>query len=105
VSYAPPAYYADRLCDRLRVYFREFFVPASSSGAPSDGRRQQQQPRGSSSRAAAIAAAATWRGGNAGPEAQKRAGDEDFGAAWKRFAGPGRKDPWHEGLDDSMFWM
>jgi len=28
VSYAAPAYYADRLCERARCYLREFFVPS-----------------------------------------------------------------------------
>ncbi|OJD34260.1 protein argonaute 1-like [Diplodia corticola] len=28
VSYAPPAYYADRLCERGRVYLRQFFDPS-----------------------------------------------------------------------------
>lgn len=28
VSYASPAYYADRLCERARCYFRKFFAPS-----------------------------------------------------------------------------
>lgn len=28
VSYAAPAYYADRLCERASCYLREFFVPS-----------------------------------------------------------------------------
>lgn len=27
VSYAAPAYYADRLCERARCYLRDFYVP------------------------------------------------------------------------------
>ena len=80
VSYAPPAYYADRLCGRLRVYFRDFF-------GPGDSRRPQPRQE-------------AWRG--MGPEARRRAGDDEFGAAWRRFGGP---NPWHRDLDDSMFWM
>ncbi|KAF2122915.1 hypothetical protein BDV96DRAFT_656661 [Lophiotrema nucula] len=31
VSYAPPAYYADRLCERARCYLRDFFAPNFAS--------------------------------------------------------------------------
>ncbi|KAH9866106.1 hypothetical protein J1614_008670 [Plenodomus biglobosus] len=31
VSYAPPAYYADRLCERGRVYLRDFLSPTHNS--------------------------------------------------------------------------
>jgi eukaryotic translation initiation factor 2C len=31
VSYAPPAYYADRLCERGRNYLRDWFTPSYES--------------------------------------------------------------------------
>jgi eukaryotic translation initiation factor 2C len=36
VSYATPAYYADRLCDRLRFYFKHFFEPLHKSKSPNE---------------------------------------------------------------------
>jgi eukaryotic translation initiation factor 2C len=31
VSYAPPVYYSDRLCDRGRAYMRDFYSPDPDS--------------------------------------------------------------------------
>ena len=42
VSYAAPAYYADRLCDRGRLYLREFFTkPHTKEGMGRQGKLEQ----------------------------------------------------------------
>jgi eukaryotic translation initiation factor 2C len=40
VSYAAPAYYADRLCERARCYLRDFFVPQQSMREEVEARRR-----------------------------------------------------------------
>ncbi|KAF1972564.1 stem cell self-renewal protein Piwi [Bimuria novae-zelandiae CBS 107.79] len=40
VSYAMPAYYADRLCERGRCYIREFLVPSKEDREEQDSRRR-----------------------------------------------------------------
>ncbi|KAF2502246.1 Piwi-domain-containing protein [Lophium mytilinum] len=69
VSYAPPAYYADRLCERGRTYLRNYF-------------NAKPQMRGM----------------------DKDTIDAEARRLWAR-AGNSRGDPWHENLDDTMFWM
>ncbi|KAF2817716.1 Piwi-domain-containing protein [Mytilinidion resinicola] len=69
VSYAPPAYYADRLCERGRTYLRDYL--------------------------------------NAKPQTKGKTPDvikQEARSLWAR-AGNSRGDPWHENLDDTMFWM
>jgi eukaryotic translation initiation factor 2C len=47
VSYAAPAYYADRLCERARCYIREFLVPSQDEVKKMDAlRRQEEQKKG-----------------------------------------------------------
>ncbi|KAH5540707.1 hypothetical protein HBI27_098380 [Parastagonospora nodorum] len=41
VSYAAPAYYADRLCERARCYLRDFFVPQQSMREEVEAQRRQ----------------------------------------------------------------
>jgi eukaryotic translation initiation factor 2C len=126
VSYAPPAYYADRLCERGRCYLRPWFAPDRNSDhylsyleqktaiekthkdklklklawlkkpALHNGHRmprklQQQADLERESR-------------DETTEAVERYVLDQAKAYWegKRKGGPG---PWHESLDDTMFWM
>jgi eukaryotic translation initiation factor 2C len=43
VSYAAPAYYADRLCERARCYLRDFFSPSSDMRKSHDKHRKQKE--------------------------------------------------------------
>ncbi|KAH7380393.1 hypothetical protein DE146DRAFT_295085 [Phaeosphaeria sp. MPI-PUGE-AT-0046c] len=53
VSYAPPTYYADRLCERGRCYLREFFSPNPATKQEWDMKRRQFQADVRRTRAAA----------------------------------------------------
>jgi eukaryotic translation initiation factor 2C len=47
VSYASPAYYADRLCERARCYLREFFSPTQATrNWFTDHRREIERDKG-----------------------------------------------------------
>jgi eukaryotic translation initiation factor 2C len=47
VSYAAPAYYADRLCERARCYLRDFFAPPQHKRTElEDRRRDLEQKKG-----------------------------------------------------------
>jgi hypothetical protein len=102
VGYAPPAYYADQLCERARLYVKRINVEEIDDGP---GRRLQR-PRGEKNetkeeRKARIeaynrileewetAVADAWRNYQFGPMYQ---GEQSHG-------------PWHAKLNDSMFWM
>ncbi|KAK8209468.1 ribonuclease H-like domain-containing protein [Phyllosticta capitalensis] len=65
VSYAPPAYYADRLCDRGRYHLREFI-----DGSPRYAHMTDHLVI------------------------------IEVNKVWNR-----HKNPWHENLNDTMFWM
>lgn len=78
VSYAPPAFYADRLCERGRVYLKRFF----------DGSYQPPKIRDKEHNLVDEDAAT------------KREVEED----WNRGQNP-TGNPWHENLNDTMFWM
>jgi len=43
VSYAAPAYYADRLCERARCYIREFLVPSEEARKDIDDLRKREE--------------------------------------------------------------
>jgi len=43
VSYAAPAYYADRLCERTRCYIREFLVPSEEDRKDIDDLRKREE--------------------------------------------------------------
>lgn len=126
VSYAPPAYYADRLCERGRCYLRPWFAPDKSSGQFAEYLRKKASiEKGVKDqlklRVAQLPRLAT-RVGQRKPrksEAQleverisraeaKEAVERHFleeakkHMALRRADGPG---PWHQALDDTMFWM
>ncbi|QDS76208.1 hypothetical protein FKW77_008392 [Venturia effusa] len=85
VSYATPAYYADRLCARIRNYFHSYLSNRRTPRAPTAAEANQAE--------------ATYN---------------DFVAEWNAPgrvlrngspAGNGRGNPWHMGLDDTTFWI
>ncbi|KAK0653471.1 Protein argonaute 1B [Lasiodiplodia hormozganensis] len=80
VSYAPPAYYADRLCERGRVYLKRFFDGSLNLSA---ARLQDSQT-------------SVW-------ETEEEAFHRCLKHDWTRMTD--RKNPWHPDLDDVMFWM
>ncbi|KAL1637748.1 hypothetical protein SLS58_009175 [Diplodia intermedia] len=75
VSYAPPAYYADRLCERGRVYLRRFFDPLYTMPTRVVNGQTVDDF-----------------------DAFKRA----ITHAW---GGTENANPWHKNLNDTMFWM
>lgn len=123
VSYPPPAYYADRLCDRGRAYLRNWFSPDRGStehqGYTSLVNTIKHKEQGRLARRKAHLAPQTGKG------AQRKSPDEiaverehekfvesEIEKAvlnravleWNhaRSGGPG---PWAKELDDTMFWM
>jgi len=100
VSYAAPAYIADRMCERGRVWLRHwkpdqnFKLPATNNGVSWDP-----------------AAVTRWKAAKAlelsrttlltGPNMEKVWVHYNDNAA----LGPVRFNPWHSNLDDTMFWM
>ncbi|KAF4546277.1 Protein argonaute 1-like [Lasiodiplodia theobromae] len=85
VSYAPPAYYADRLCERGRVYLKRFFDGSLNVSAA----RQQDDET------------LRW-------ETEEEAFHRCLEHDWMREEDRNnvdRKNPWHPNLDDIMFWM
>ncbi|KAL1602639.1 hypothetical protein SLS60_006056 [Paraconiothyrium brasiliense] len=77
LGYAPPAYYADRLCERARCYFSDFLKPAT---------KPRTQPKDK--------------------DADNDEKDEpslEWMARWNTPNNP--HGPWHTELNDTMFWM
>lgn len=88
VSYACPAYYADRLCDRGYHYLREWFDRDSTSFLPA--RQNGETDEAFKRRAAAeIQNHVSWN---------PRAGLPQDNA-------PPRINPWHENMDHVMFYL
>lgn len=86
VSYATPAYHADRLCDHVRVSFRSFF-----------DRTEREPPTHH------------LNGQPMTPDQRCQDTDRRFAAEWRRFvtSGPNNqwKNPWHKNSKDVMFWL
>lgn len=82
VSYAPHAYYADRLCERGRLYLRKFYDagPQLKNDLKYDQFAEKK-----------VAEACIMK------KAQE--------AFYLNQTGPGIKSPWHPNLDGKMFWM
>lgn len=97
VSYCAPAYYADRLCDRGRAYFRHWLM-----GRPGVATQGPIQPGQTALQYADFVKdfaqdSRYWRWYlNQGYTAQQ---------APPRKYGQLRKNPWHENLDDTMFYL
>jgi eukaryotic translation initiation factor 2C len=126
VSYAPPAYYADRLCDRGRAYLRDWFSPDRNSThyqayLTTKARIEQQQIGRLQTYLAGVPQNPVLPGRNAAKKTTQQIGIErahkrhiegliavdilaQARAAWQapRAHGPG---PWAGALDKTMFWM
>ena len=87
VSYAAPAYIADQLCERGRLYLKGF---TGAFPAPPNLEGKSKEQRESDMR--------SWK---------KDCVDTVYSSpAWKHYdAARRRYNPWHENLDNSMFWM
>lgn len=93
VSYVSPAYIADRLCERGRVYLRGW-KPSDDFNEPKDEngneiKEEKDIKLWKQGKARAVAQSALWGG---------RYNDDPAN-------GPIRRNPWHTDLDDTMFWM
>ncbi|KAK1815906.1 hypothetical protein LTR12_009691 [Friedmanniomyces endolithicus] len=89
VSYCAPAYYADRLCDRGRAYLRYYLI---NHPAFQPRHRRDQSPNAETHDQYAAAVIASIEN------------DPRF----RPQPGPGqtrRMNPWHEDMDDTMFYL
>jgi hypothetical protein len=89
VGYAPPTYYADRLCDRARCYFAEHLKPmkAEIEQAKRDRVEYDTEVRGE----------AMWL--------ERYNDNADRNANGFIVGQPNNHGPWHRNLNDTMFWM
>lgn len=121
VSYAPPAYYADHLCERGRCYLRKLLNPDGEQRQTVDNmksrlererreaRDKKYSPRGKDAKGRVIITDAERK------HRKKHADEVDlelrrytFGEAQKIFrlgGGDGRGNPWKENIGETMFWM
>lgn len=116
VSYAPPAYYADRLCERGRVYLREFFAP---DGQGDKGKRWDERKKEIEEDVKKGKGKGKGRTDDGGMEMErdwerewrksvKEKLDKEVLEEAKKEFGKHRKDgpgPWAEMHDGVMFWM
>ena len=94
VSYAAPAYIADRLCDRGRVWLKHWTPPKEQFLLPpkDDGKSRTKEE------------VIEWKRGKAWEVARRRdAWGPNFN--YDPAKGKVRYNPWHPNLDESMFWM
>ena len=92
VGYAPPAYYADLLCERVRCYFHDFFNPADP-GLIDVGKNQGLGDRELN----ALKKDTAW---------EKRYDDNGGGVdADGKAVAQNDHGPWHRALNDTMFWL
>jgi len=92
VSYAPPCYYADRLCERARIYMKEFYDGGVEM--PSWDKITEEEQDADKRKEA-------WESGM-----QDRI--EGIEGQWKAryYDNDGNTEgPWHSGFNDVMFWM
>jgi eukaryotic translation initiation factor 2C len=87
VSYAAPAYIADRLCERGRAYLRVWTGGAQFKTPTHPGGRQYTPDE-----------LQRWRT----TKAQEISNDNSI---WGNYNANTRRNPWHSNLDDVMFWM
>lgn len=91
VSYAAPAYIADRLCERGRVYLKEW-RPDDSWNTPVDLNGEPTNDEDEILR---------WKKG----KALELARDSNVWGNYNDNIDPPRLNPWHPNLDNVMFWM
>ncbi|KAF2005627.1 stem cell self-renewal protein Piwi, partial [Amniculicola lignicola CBS 123094] len=100
VSYVAPAYLADRLCERGRVYMRGWHPPDSFKDVP---KPKNKIPLTKD-------AVKNWKQERAAELAKQTRNDDnpadwDWGHSGKANHGIIRRNPWHPNLDHTMFWM
>jgi eukaryotic translation initiation factor 2C len=130
VSYAPPAYYADRLCERGRIYLRSFLDGDSDVVEELNKKKTDLEARQRKIRLAiykpkkelAKAAGGTWPAKSREEEVMelmhkdevvrlcKKLALEAALRVWGKWAGVDergdeRRNPWNQALDKTMFWM
>jgi len=99
VGYAPPAYYADRLCEQARLYIKRFDV--RQRVGPEPQRPDKVDGESAISRNSNIR---QWK-------INLRNWKTSVADEWKRLdTGPSNGEvvsngPWHAKLNDTMFWM
>jgi len=123
VSYAPPAYYADRLCDRGRCYLRCFLGRQAGPGLFEEHKKRYRDIE-ESLRKSRLAKYVPLRTASHGgqwlrSEAEKEAEEKDkktaeemikqwtFDKAKEQFYGPDMvpRNPFHSRISQTMFWM
>ncbi|KAK4539623.1 hypothetical protein LTR36_010506 [Oleoguttula mirabilis] len=111
VSYCAPAYYADRLCDRGRSYLRQWlqgkprYGPKPPPDGSQGGRRQHTGPNPPAETHQQYCDFASdfcqdspyWRPYLNAPYPGQQAPPQKYGQP--------RKNPWHENLDNIMFYL
>ncbi|KAH4122881.1 hypothetical protein HBH47_082000 [Parastagonospora nodorum] len=122
VSYAPPAFYADRLCDRGRCYLRKFFAPPPSYNPLSQfeanltrEKRIAREAQFTSKRVTKNVNGKTWTQKSELEHIQEELDKEAVADTLKQmtfdkakemfYKGGDRKNPWHENVAGTMFWM
>ncbi|KAF2648957.1 Piwi-domain-containing protein [Lophiostoma macrostomum CBS 122681] len=94
VSYVPPVYYADRLCDRARAYFKNTSVAHLVTEQPKRPTKTDQTPT-------------AWKAEIDGWKRDKAAWEADVSQKWKSYTTDSLNTagPWKETLNKTMFWM
>ena len=131
MSYASPAYYADRLCERGRIYLRNFFnldrrttlfqdfeaLKRKTGAKAKDDKSTElaqhpiQEVAGRRGRARKVRPEARIKIEEDVQETIKKNIDEVVmewaKKEWKKYVAhiPGRENPWNPRVDDHMFWM
>ncbi|GAB7366527.1 hypothetical protein MBLNU230_g8516t2 [Neophaeotheca triangularis] len=101
VSYCAPAYYADRLCERGRVYLRSWLtgsvLPARKQSAGVDVTRMKQRETIEDVRARVLAFLRDSQDYRPGPHPVPPQPPTKYGVM--------RRNPWHENMDGVMFYL
>ncbi|CAO2651958.1 Nn.00g002410.m01.CDS01 [Neocucurbitaria sp. VM-36] len=121
VSYAPPAYYADRLCERGRCYLRNYLAPSTDFFKNHKNMRTVVEDRLKAEREAIFKPdrKANKMGKSVKTAAEKEQEEKDketaekevkhktFERAKRDFYGkvPIVKNPWMDSIGETMFWM
>lgn len=123
VSYAAPAYYADRLCERGRCYIRDFFVKAATGAERRDKFDNWKRDEERNKRSARIVQWGAERDPQTHKKRQKSQNEVDqenndkgkiddegkkrtMKQAREAFYGNGMdQNPWHPKISKTMFWM
>jgi hypothetical protein len=91
VSYAPPAYYADRLCEHVRTYMKEFYDDSATMPSWDDIDRSLDAKARKGRWDSEVEA----RNGKVVEQWENRYNDN----------GGNMEGPWHQNFNDVMFWM